>query len=200
MQTSHINRENVAALMPRLKDDLVRLVAIPSVSSPGFPEETRPALLDTHEAVVGLFREVGVEKLGSLELPDTAPVITGEIPGPEGAPTVLLYGHYDVVPAGDESEWGSPPFEAIERDGAIFADVDHVRRDALPTVASDRSGNTGYGAGSGSCRPPVAPGSSLSQQNPTRSGPVLRVEIRPGFIADSSRIHRRLFCWASQVG
>jgi acetylornithine deacetylase/succinyl-diaminopimelate desuccinylase-like protein len=69
---------------------------------------------------VALLRDAGVAELGSLELPDTAPVITGELPGPDGAPTVLLYGHYDVVPAGDESKWGSSPFEATERDGAIY--------------------------------------------------------------------------------
>jgi acetylornithine deacetylase/succinyl-diaminopimelate desuccinylase-like protein len=61
-----------------------------------------------------------VESFGSLDLQGTAPVITGEIPGPEGAPTVLLYGHYDVVPAGDEALWTSPPFEASERESAIF--------------------------------------------------------------------------------
>jgi acetylornithine deacetylase/succinyl-diaminopimelate desuccinylase-like protein len=106
--------------MPELRDDLARLVAIPSVSAPGYPAETRPALLETHEAVLGLFRDAGVHLLASLELQDTAPIITGEIPGPAGAPTVLLYGHYDVVSAGDQSKWESPPFEATERDGAIY--------------------------------------------------------------------------------
>ena len=110
----------VSALMPRLKQDLTRLVAIPSVSEWGFPAQTRPALLEAHQAVLGLLREAGVESFSSLELEGTAPVITGEIPAPDGAPTVLLYGHYDVVPAGDEALWASPPFEATERDGAIY--------------------------------------------------------------------------------
>jgi len=111
--------ERVAALMPQLEEDLARLVAIPSVSSSGYTEPRQP-LLDAHEFVVGLLRDAGVEQIVALELPDTAPVIMGEIAAPEGAPTVLLYGHYDVVPVGDESKWESPPFEATERDGAIY--------------------------------------------------------------------------------
>jgi acetylornithine deacetylase/succinyl-diaminopimelate desuccinylase-like protein len=112
--------EIASSLMPALKDDLARLVAIPSVSAPDYPEETRPALLEAHEMILGLLRDVGVDELDSHELPDTAPFITGGIPAPPGAPTVLLYGHYDVVPAGDESAWDSPPFEPTERDGAMF--------------------------------------------------------------------------------
>jgi cysteinylglycine-S-conjugate dipeptidase len=110
----------VSALMPQLKGELAQLVAIPSVSASGFPEETRPALLEAYDVIQGLLRDAGVQKLHALELPETAPVLMGEIPGPEGAPTVLLYGHYDVVPVGDESKWESPPFEATEREGAIY--------------------------------------------------------------------------------
>jgi acetylornithine deacetylase/succinyl-diaminopimelate desuccinylase-like protein len=106
--------------MPRLKEDLARLVAIPSLSEWGFPAHTHARLLEARDQIVELLRDAGVEKLDSLSLPGTAPVVTGEIPGPAGAPTVLLYGHYDVVPAGDESKWESPPFEATERDGAIY--------------------------------------------------------------------------------
>ncbi len=110
----------VSSLTPRLEDELARLVAIPSVSAPDYPEETRPALLEAHEVVLELLQDAGVPELDSHRLPNTAPFITGEIPAPDGAPTVLLYGHYDVVPAGDESKWKSPPFEPTVRDGAMF--------------------------------------------------------------------------------
>jgi acetylornithine deacetylase/succinyl-diaminopimelate desuccinylase-like protein len=110
----------VAALMPELKADLARLVAIPSISAPNYPERTHAPLLEAYDAVVKLYRDAGVTILDPLELPDTAPVVMGEIPAPPGAPTVLLYSHYDVVPVGEESKWESPPFEATERDGAIY--------------------------------------------------------------------------------
>jgi acetylornithine deacetylase/succinyl-diaminopimelate desuccinylase-like protein len=113
-------RDRVHELMPQLKDELARLVAIPGISAWDYPEETRPPLVECYEALLPLFRDAGVRELAALELPNTAPILTGEIPAPPGAPTVLLYSHYDVVPAGDESEWSSPPFEATERDGAIY--------------------------------------------------------------------------------
>jgi cysteinylglycine-S-conjugate dipeptidase len=113
-------RTTVESLMPQLKDELARLVAIPSVSALEFPESTHGPLLEAHAAVVELFRDAGVRSFHDLELPSTAPVVMGEIPAPTGAPTVLLYSHYDVVPVGDEDKWESPPFVATERDGAIY--------------------------------------------------------------------------------
>jgi acetylornithine deacetylase/succinyl-diaminopimelate desuccinylase-like protein len=107
----------VRALMQKLRQDLEDLVRIPSVSVPG---QVGAPLLEAFEATSRLFAEAGVD-IGRLDLPGTAPVVVGEIPAPPGAPTVLLYSHYDVVPAGDEAEWDSPPFEPTERDGAIYA-------------------------------------------------------------------------------
>jgi len=112
--------EKVHTLMPQLLADLTRLVAIPSISAGGYPEETHAVLREAYEDVVALFRDAGATVLDPLELPNTAPVVLAEIPAPAGAPTVLLYSHYDVVPVGDESKWESPPFEATERDGAIY--------------------------------------------------------------------------------
>ncbi len=112
--------DSVTSLMPQLKSELARLVVVPSLSEWGYPEHTRGPLVETYDSLIALFRDAGVQRLQGLELPGTAPILTGEIPGPEGAPTVLLYGHYDVVPAGDEALWESPPFEATERDGAIY--------------------------------------------------------------------------------
>ncbi|MEV5572914.1 M20/M25/M40 family metallo-hydrolase [Spirillospora sp. NPDC052269] len=95
------------ALTPDLVGELERLAAIPSIAFPGFPpnEVTR-----AHDHVVRMLTEAGVQDIGAIRLPDTPPVIAGAIPAPEGAPTVLLYAHYDVQPPGDESLWTSPPF------------------------------------------------------------------------------------------
>jgi hypothetical protein len=83
---------DVRDLMPRLRQDLETLVRIPSVSVPG---RIDPPLLEAFELTSRLFADAGVN-VGRLDLPDTAPVVTGEIPPPPGAPTVLLYSHYDT--------------------------------------------------------------------------------------------------------
>ncbi len=118
--TTDVLRGRVRAMMPRLQADLADLVAIRSVSEAGYPAHTRPAILAARDRVVALFADAGCTDLRSLELPDTAPIVLGGIPAPPGAPTVLLYAHYDVVGVGDESEWLTPPFEPVVAHGAMY--------------------------------------------------------------------------------
>ena len=105
-------------MMPEVRADLERLVRIPSVSFEGFPPDP---LLVAAEATRDLLASVGVADARLVDLPaGHPPAVLGSIPAPQGAPTVLLYAHYDVQPAGDEAGWTSPPFEPIERDGRLF--------------------------------------------------------------------------------
>ncbi|MFP4054183.1 MAG: dipeptidase [Phycisphaerae bacterium] len=60
--------------------------------------------------------------LGARVLPTAGqPAVYAESPAPPGAPTVLIYGHYDVQPPEPLELWDTPPFEATLRDGRLYA-------------------------------------------------------------------------------
>lgn len=114
--------QSVAAQMPQLKADLARLISHASIASAGYPPEP---LLAAADSIIDLLRASGVEQIETMRIEGAAgPVIIADVPArsdsSSGTPSVLIYGHYDVVPAGDEAMWDSPPFEAVERDGAIY--------------------------------------------------------------------------------
>ena len=107
----------VEAGMPRLIEDLKDLIAIDSVAFPGFPAEP---VLAAAAKVEDLLRDAGVEDLSRLELPDTAPAVIGRVHVADHLPTVLLYCHYDVVPAGEETDWQTPAFEPVVSGEALY--------------------------------------------------------------------------------
>lgn len=102
---------------PHLRALLADLVRIPSVSADGYdPGEVRRSA----EFVASLLRAEGLEDVTLLELEGAHPAVFGEIPAPDGAPTVLLYAHHDVQPPGPEEEWDTGPYEPFERGGRLY--------------------------------------------------------------------------------
>ncbi len=101
----------------RYLDELKPFLAIPSISAlPEYREEVRRCAGWVAEEL----RRIGVPTVTIHDTPGH-PIVTAEWSGAPGAPTVLLYGHYDVQPVDPVSEWTSPPFEATVRDGEVYA-------------------------------------------------------------------------------
>ncbi|MBM4184474.1 MAG: dipeptidase [Gemmatimonadetes bacterium] len=99
----------------RFRSELYDFLRIPSISAKSeHDRDTRTAAewLSARLAAAGLTSEV-------IQTPGH-PIVLAEWRGAKGAPTVLVYGHYDVQPPEPLDEWHSPPFEPTVRDGRLY--------------------------------------------------------------------------------
>ncbi|GLY01404.1 dipeptidase [Actinoplanes sp. NBRC 101535] len=108
-------RAAIARELPGVRADLERLVRIPGIAFEGFDHAH---VERSAEAVADLLRGCGLET--EVVRHGGQPAVIGRKAAPAGAPTVLLYAHHDVQPAGDPALWTSEPFEPQERDGRLY--------------------------------------------------------------------------------
>jgi len=98
-------------------EEVNEFLRIPSVSTD--PERAD----DVGAAADWLADKLRVAGCGEVEIWPTAghPVVYGAWRGADGAPTLLIYGHYDVQPEEPVELWDTPPFEPTVRDGKLWA-------------------------------------------------------------------------------
>ncbi|HEX7120241.1 MAG TPA: dipeptidase [Longimicrobiales bacterium] len=103
--------------LPRFREELFEFLRIPSVSA---RSEHREDMRAAAEWLYERMRAAGLE--ATIEETPGHPIVLGEWRGAgDDAPTVLIYGHYDVQPPEPLELWTSPPFEPTVRDGRIYA-------------------------------------------------------------------------------
>lgn len=101
---------------PRFEEELCDLLRIPSVSA---DSTKKPDVRRAAEWVASQFRTLGL----TTEICETDghPIVYAEHVQAPGAPTVLVYGHYDVQPPDPLDLWHTPPFEPTRRNGNVYA-------------------------------------------------------------------------------
>ena len=110
--TSYIDEE-----LARFQEELCDFLRIPSISTnPNYAA-------DVHECAEWVADHLCESGIAEAEVIETAghPIVIGEHRIGDDAPTVLMYGHYDVQPSEPDDLWTSPPFEPTVRDGRLFA-------------------------------------------------------------------------------
>jgi acetylornithine deacetylase/succinyl-diaminopimelate desuccinylase-like protein len=111
-------RDTVHGLMGKARQDLAQLVSMRSVANPD--DAPVEECLKAAHYVADSFRQVGLGDVELVDMPQGHPAVYGHTPGPEGAPTVLLYCHYDVQPPLDQSAWETPVWDLTEKDGRWY--------------------------------------------------------------------------------
>src|SRR5687767_744713 len=106
-------RQYIQSNQDRFLSELFDLLRIPSVSA---DSRHKGDVRKCAEMVKARLLEAGVDK---AEICETAghPIVYGEKLVNPSAPTVLVYGHYDVQPPDPLDLWHTPPFEPTVRDG-----------------------------------------------------------------------------------
>ncbi len=99
-------------------DHLIEFLRIPSISTtPEYRSEVERAA----NWLVARMREIGFSRVEAVPT-EGCPIVYGEWLGAgPNAPTLLIYGHYDVQPTDPDDEWVSPPFSPTIRDGNLYA-------------------------------------------------------------------------------
>ena len=101
----------------RFLDELFSLIRIPSISAQSSHKDDIQACAERWKE---LLLEAGADN--ATVMPSTGnPLVYGEKIVDPSAPTVLIYSHYDVMPAEPLELWNSDPFEPVVKDGRIWA-------------------------------------------------------------------------------
>ncbi|MCK4664513.1 MAG: dipeptidase [Bacteroidales bacterium] len=101
----------------RFLDELFELIRIPSISS---ESEHKDDMVKTAEYWKKAIIDAGADK-AEVMATEGNPVVYGEKIIDKNLPTVLVYGHYDVMPVDPLDLWDTKPFEPEIRDGKIYA-------------------------------------------------------------------------------
>lgn len=107
----------IEANKERFLEELFSLIRIPSISS---QEEHKPDMIRCAERWKELILAAGADRCEVMPT-EGNPVVYGEKILSPDYPTVLVYGHYDVMPVDPIELWNTQPFEPVVRDGRIWA-------------------------------------------------------------------------------
>lgn len=114
-------RASVDAIMPRLTQILDELVRIRSVSSdPERRSDVRRSAELVREHLADLGFDARVSQVTGADGTVGQPAVLAHRRPKSDGPTVLLYAHHDVQPAGDPARWTTPPFELTERGDRLY--------------------------------------------------------------------------------